>query len=105
MTKHNVALLQEELDYAPEWITKARYRRGQAHNGKQNFDLALRDLMVVQVRQCCPLIGPLDLNTDLSLVQRLQPEDAGVKKEIAVLKKAMQVHKDKEKKMYGKMFG
>ena len=61
--------------------------------------------MVVQVRQCCALIGPLDLNTDLSLVQRLQPEDAGVKKEIAVLKKAMQVHKDKEKKMYGKMFG
>ena len=61
--------------------------------------------MVVQVRQCCPLIGPLDLKTDLSLVQRLQPEDAGVKKEIAVLKKAMQVHKDKEKKMYGKMFG
>ena len=51
------------------------------------------------------LVHLLDLNTDLSLVQRLQPEDAGVKKEIAVLKKAMQVHKDKEKKMYGKMFG
>ena len=61
--------------------------------------------MVVQVRQYCPPIGPLDLDTDLSLVQRLQPEDAGVKKEIAGLKKAMQVHKDKEKKMYGKMFG
>ena len=104
-SEYNGALLQEELDYAPEWITKARYRRGQAHNGKQNFDLALRDLMVVQVRQYCPLIGPHDLDTDLSLVQRLQPEDAGVKKEIAVLKKAMQVHKDKEKKMYGKMFG
>merc|ERR1712241_436994 len=30
----------EELDYAPEWVSKARYRRGQAQNGKQNFDLA-----------------------------------------------------------------
>ena len=65
ISEYNGALLQEELDYAPEWITKARYRRGQAHNGKQNFDLALRDLMVVQVRQYCPLIGPLDLDTDL----------------------------------------
>ena len=75
---------QEELDYAPDWITKARYRRGQAQNGKQNFDLALKDLLVVQ---------------------RLQPNDNGVKKEIATLKKAVQVYKDKEKKMYGKMFG
>ena len=67
-----------------DWVTKARYRRGQAHNGKQNFDLALRDLLVVQ---------------------RLQPNDNGVKKEIAILKKAVQDYKDKEKKMYGKMFG
>ena len=54
------------MDYAPEWVSKARYRRGQAQNGKQNFDLALKDLLVVQ---------------------KLQPNDAGVKKEIAVLKK------------------
>ena len=65
-------------------MTKARYRRGQAHNGQQNHELALKDLLVVQ---------------------RLQPSDAAVKKEIAVLKKSMQALKDKEKKMYGKMFG
>ena len=65
-------------------MTKARYRRGQAHNGQQNHELALKDLLVVQ---------------------RLQPNDAAVKKEIAVLKKSMQALKDKEKKMYGKMFG
>ena len=47
-------------------MTKARYRRGQAQNGKQNFELALKDLLVVQ---------------------RLQPADNGVKKEIAILKK------------------
>jgi len=76
--------MEEEFDYAPEWVTKARYRRGQAHNGQQNHDLALKDLLVVQ---------------------KLQPNDAGVKKEIAVLKKSMQALKDKEKKMYGKMFG
>jgi len=39
------------------------------------------------------------------VVQKLQPNDNGVKKEIATLKKAVQVYKDKEKKMYGKMFG
>ena len=65
-------------------VTKARYRRGQAQNGKRNFELALQDLLVVQ---------------------RLQPADNGVKKEIAALKKAVQDYKDKEKKMYGKMFG
>ena len=65
-------------------MTKARYRRGQAHNGKRNFELALKDLLVVQ---------------------KLQPGDNGVKKEIASLKKAVQDYKDKEKKMYGKMFG
>ena len=47
-------------------MAKARYRRGQAQNGKRNFDLALKDLLVVQ---------------------KLQPNDAGVKKEIAALKK------------------
>ena len=77
-------LLQPELDYAVDWVTKARYRRGQAHNGKRNFELALKDLLVVQ---------------------KLQPGDNGVKKEIASLKKAVQDYKDKEKKMYGKMFG
>lgn len=72
------------MDYAVDWVTKARYRRGQAQNGKRNFELALQDLLVVQ---------------------RLQPADNGVKKEIAALKKAVQDYKDKEKKMYGKMFG
>lgn len=75
---------QEELDYAPDWLTKARYRRGQAQKGKQNYDLALRDLLAVQ---------------------KLQPNDNGVKKEIADLKKSVQAFKEKEKKMYGKMFG
>ena len=65
-------------------MTKARYRRGQAHIGQQNHDLALKDLLVAQ---------------------KLQPNNAAVKKEIAVLKKSMQALKDREKKMYGKMFG
>lgn len=78
-----LALLQEELDYAPDWVTKARYRRGQAQNGKQNFEQALADLKVVQ---------------------RLQPTDAGVKKEIAALKIAAEEQRSKEKKMYSKMF-
>ena len=78
-----LALLQEELDYAPDWVTKARYRRGQAQNGKQNFEQALADLKVVQ---------------------RLQPADAGVKKEIAALKIAAEEQRSKEKKMYSKMF-
>ena len=76
-------MLQEELDYAPDWVTKARYRRGQAQNGKQNFEQALADLKVVQ---------------------RLQPTDAGVKKEIAALKIAAEEQRSKEKKMYSKMF-
>ena len=76
-------ILQEELDYAPDWVTKARYRRGQAQNGKQNFEQALADLKVVQ---------------------RLQPADAGVKKEIAALKIAAEQQRSKEKKMYSKMF-
>ena len=65
-------------------MTKARYRRGQAHIGQQNHDLALKDLLVAQ---------------------KLQPNNAAVKKELAGLKKSMQALKDKEKKMYGKMFG
>jgi len=64
-------------------VTKARYRRGQAQNGKQNFEQALADLKVVQ---------------------RLQPTDAGVKKEIAALKIAAEQQRSKEKKMYSKMF-
>jgi len=75
--------LEEELDYAPDWVTKARYRRGQAQNGKQNFEQALADLKVVQ---------------------RLQPNDAAVKKEIAALKIAAEEQRSKEKKMYSKMF-
>lgn len=78
-----LSVLQEELDYAPEWVTKARYRRGQAQNGKQNFEQALADLRVVQ---------------------QLQPTDAGVKKEIAALKIAAEKQRSKEKKMYSKMF-
>ena len=65
-------------------MAKARYRRGQAHIGQQHHDLALKDLLVAQ---------------------KLQPNNAAVKKELAVLKKSMQALKDKEKKMYGKMFG
>jgi len=65
-------------------VSKARYRRGQAHTGKQNFELGLADLLVVA---------------------QLQPTDPAVKKEITLLKKAVQECKDKEKKMYGKMFG
>merc|ERR1711976_423868 len=76
--------IEEELDYAPDWVTKARYRRGQAQAGKQNLDLALKDLLVVQ---------------------KLQPNDQAVKKEVATLKKTQQTLKEKEKKMYGKMFG
>jgi len=75
--------LEEELDYAPDWVTKARYRRGQAQNGKQNFEQALADLKVVQ---------------------QLQPTDAAVKKEIAALKIAAEEQRSKEKKMYSKMF-
>ena len=78
-----LSVLQEELDYAPEWVTKARYRRGQAQNGKQNFEQALADLRVVQ---------------------QLQPTDAGVKKEIAALKIAAEKQRSKEKKMYSKLF-
>jgi len=81
---NKVLEIEEELDYAPDWVTKARYRRGQAQAGKQNLDLALKDLLVVQ---------------------KLQPNDQAVKKEVATLKKTQQTLKEKEKKMYGKMFG
>merc|ERR1712165_229609 len=81
---NKVLEIEEELDYAPDWVTKARYRRGQAQAGKQNLDLALKDLLVVQ---------------------KLQPNDQAVKKEVATLKKTQQMLKEKEKKMYGKMFG
>jgi len=81
---NKVLEIEEEFrDYAPDWVTKARYRRGQAHNGKQNFEQALADLKVVQ---------------------QLQPTDVGVKKEIAALKTAAEKQKSKEKKMYSKMF-
>lgn len=75
--------IEEELDYAPDWLMKARYRRGQAQNGKQNFDQAL---------------------TDLREVLRYTPNDVGVKKEIAALKVAVENHRAKELKMYSKMF-
>jgi predicted TPR repeat methyltransferase len=39
--------IEEELDYAPEWVCKARFRRGQAQARKRNFDLALADFRAV----------------------------------------------------------
>ena len=54
------------MDYAPEWVCKAMYRRGQAQAGKRNFNAAIKDL---------------------SAVIKLQPGDQGVKKEILQLKK------------------
>jgi len=80
---NKVLEIEEELDYAPDWITKARYRRGQAQNGKQNFEEALADLRVVL---------------------KLQPKDVGVKKEISALKQAAEKARAEEKKMYSKMF-
>jgi tetratricopeptide (TPR) repeat protein len=75
--------LEEEFDYAPEWVTKARYRRGQAQSGKQNFEQALADLREVV---------------------RLQPGDPAVKKEMADLRVAAEKYRAKEIKMYSKMF-
>jgi len=80
---NKVLEVQEELEYAPEWICKARYRRGQAQAGKRNFNAAIKDL---------------------NAVLKLQPGDTGVRKEIAELRKAMEEYKVVEKKMYGKMF-
>jgi len=81
---NKVLSIKEELDYAPEWVCKAMYRRGQAQAGKRNFNAAIKDL---------------------SAVIKLQPGDQGVKKEILQLKKAMEEYRQVEKKMYGKMFG
>jgi predicted TPR repeat methyltransferase len=39
--------ISEELDYAPEWVCKARFRRGQAQARKRNFDAALQDFSLV----------------------------------------------------------
>ncbi len=39
--------IEEELDYAPEWVCKARFRRGQAQARKRNFDAALQDFSLV----------------------------------------------------------
>jgi hypothetical protein len=39
--------IAEELDYAPEWICKARFRRAQAQAGKRNFEQALADFKEV----------------------------------------------------------
>jgi len=75
--------IEDELDYCPDWVCKARYRRGQAQCGKQNYEQALQDLLVVQ---------------------RLQPKDGGVRKEIEGLRKEVTRLREKEKKMYGKMF-
>jgi len=81
---NKVLKLEEEFEYAPEWVCKARYRRGQAQKGKRNFSFAIEDLKVVL---------------------RLQPNDNGVKSEIALLKKEVAEYRVIEKDMYGKMFG
>lgn len=75
--------LEEEFENSPEWVCKARYRRGQAHAGKRNFRQAIRDL---------------------SVVVKLQPTDSGVRNQIQELKKAMEEYRAVEKDMYGKMF-
>jgi hypothetical protein len=43
--------IAEELDYAPEWVCKARFRRGQAQARKRNFDAALQDFSHVLMLQ------------------------------------------------------
>ena len=39
--------IAEELDYAPEWVCKALFRRGQAMAGKRNYERALKDFKAV----------------------------------------------------------
>ena len=43
--------IEEELDYAPDWVCKARFRRGQAQARKRNFSMALQDFSMVLKHQ------------------------------------------------------
>ncbi|KAJ3087710.1 hypothetical protein HK102_010466, partial [Quaeritorhiza haematococci] len=63
---------------------KALFRRGQARSKMNQFDDAL-----------------VDLNEAL----KLAPEDKLIQREIAVVNKVLKERKEKEKKMYQKMFG
>ena len=62
---------------------KALFRRGQARYGMKDFELALKDL---------------------SVVNKLEPNDKAVANEMVKVKKAKQKQTEKEKSMYGKMF-
>ena len=62
---------------------KALFRRGQCNVGKQDYDLAMVDLL---------------------RAQELEPKDKGILQEIAKTKKAKLMYEQKEKQMYSKMF-
>ncbi|XP_023328774.1 peptidyl-prolyl cis-trans isomerase D [Eurytemora carolleeae] len=81
---NKVLEVKGELEYSPDWVCKARFRRGQAQAGKRNFSAAV---------------------DDLNAVLKLKPEDTGVRRILAELKKEMEKYKQIEKHMYGKMFG
>merc|ERR1719154_111096 len=74
---------KDNTEFLPEWSIKARFRRGKAFMGNQNFPEA---------------------NTDLNNVLKLKPNDAAVKKEIQALKKEMTAYREVEKGIYSKMF-
>jgi len=63
---------------------KAFYRRGIGHQNEKNWELALKDFQQAST---------------------LSPNDKDVKKELSKVKQEIQKQKDKEKKMYSKMFG
>ena len=62
---------------------KALFRRAQARIGRQDFELAIQDLLKVK---------------------EIEPNDKGVALELAKVKKAQQQYKEKEKSLYSKMF-
>ena len=62
---------------------KALFRRAQARLGRQDYELALKDL---------------------NAARESEPNDNGVAGEIAKVKKAQQMYKEKEKNIYAKMF-
>lgn len=62
---------------------KALFRRAQARLGRQDYELALKDL---------------------NAAREIEPNDKGVAGEIAKVKKAQQMYKEKEKNIYAKMF-
>lgn len=73
---------EEALDIDPR-NTKALFRRGQAHRALKDWDIAL-----------------IDLNKALEA----EPEDKGIKTEIARVKKDIDEQKKKERQAYSKMF-